>query len=164
MAPDALLLPPFSVTPAAISEISALGRSLLLDIEEGGCCGTAYVFSLLDAGQPLPTGIRRYGCEGAWLLISDRAKAVLEGATLDYRASTRPPRFTVRHNPNTPGTCPCRRSFGAAWPGSGQSECRSYLPMPWDQDYEPPARWQRQTGRRRENGWQLPRTSTEPSR
>lgn len=30
--------------------------------------------------------------------------------------------------------------------GPGQPGCRSYLPMPWDTESDPPLRWKRQTG------------------
>lgn len=149
MSTNSLTVPPFTVTRAAIDEITALGGALLLDLEEGGCCGTAYAFSLLEDPDAAPADTGRYGCEGAWLLISPRAAVVLEGATLDHRARSRPPRFAVLRNPNTPEVCPCRRSFGSAWPGRGQPGCRSYLPMPWDDEFEPPSAWQRQTGWRR---------------
>ena len=87
-----------------------------------------------------------FGCPGAWLIVEPAALAVLTGARLDFRASSKPPRFRVEANPNTPQRCPCRRSFGQEWPGPRQSSCRAYAPMPWDDDYEPPADWARRTG------------------
>lgn len=146
MTEPSLVLPPFTVTRAVIDEITALGGTLLLDLEEGGCCGTAYAFSLPTDTTSLPDGTRRYGCAGAWLYVSPQAAEVMEGATLDHRARTRPPRFSVLRNPNTPELCPCRRSFGQPWPGRGEHRCRSYLPMPWDDEFEPPTAWRRQTG------------------
>lgn len=106
MATSPLSLPPFTVTRAAINEISARGGAVLLDLEEGGCCGTTYAFPLPEDLDSVPAGTVRYGCEGAWLLVSPRAAAMLDGATLDHRARTRPPRFAVLRNPNTPEVCP----------------------------------------------------------
>ncbi|MBO9706458.1 MAG: iron-sulfur cluster assembly accessory protein, partial [Arthrobacter sp.] len=138
--------PPFTVTPAAIAQIAALGGAIMIDAEDGGCCGSVYAFSVVDDESPEVTGAERYGCPGAWLLVAPRARGVLPGATLDYAARLRPPRFRVLRNPNTPQVCACRRSFGEPWPGPGRPECCSYLPMPWDDDFEPPAAWKRQTG------------------
>lgn len=146
MSPDGITLPPFTVTPAAIDEIAALGGAVRVDLDQGGCCGTAYAFTLADAADITSDGTMSYGCEGARLLVSAEAVEVLRGATIDYRARTRPPRFSVLRNPSTPEVCPCRRSFGRPWPGRGEPTCRSYQPMPWDQTFEPPAAWRRQTG------------------
>lgn len=73
----------------------------------------------------------------------------MTGATLDYRTTFKPPRFRVLANPSTEHTCACRRSFGQPWPGPGQPTCRSYEPMPWDEEFEPPQDWVRRTGWRR---------------
>lgn len=167
---DEDLAPPFTVTASAVEQILALGGRLLIGVEPGGCCGTAYVFSLpeddavhpLDATHPDgPTpsvgvavngsvepddGVAVFRCGEAQVRVTPAALDVLRGATLDHGIRQRPPRFRVMRNPNTPLTCPCRRSFGAPWPGPGQPECRSYLPMPWDETFEPPAPWRRQTG------------------
>ncbi|MGP5387296.1 HesB/IscA family protein [Brachybacterium tyrofermentans] len=146
MTSDSAALPPFTVTPAAIDEIAALGGAVRIDLDPGGCCGTAYAFTLPAAAVVPADGTMRYGCEGAWLLVSAEAEEVLKGATIDYRARTRPPRFSVLSNPTTTEVCPCRRSFGRPWPGRGEPTCRSYQPMPWDETFEPPAAWRRQTG------------------
>lgn len=148
------MLPPFTVTRAAIDQIAALGGALLVDLEEGGCCGTAYAFSRPEDPATCAPSTRRYGCDGAWLLVSERAGSVLTGATIDHRGRARPPRFSVLRNPNTSEVCPCRRSFGSPWPGRGCPDCRSYLPMPWDDEFEPPFAWRRQTG------WQRPGTES----
>lgn len=137
--------PPFAVTPAAIDQIVALG-GVRIDVEPGGCCGTTYVYAQLDPAPDQREGDERYGCPGAWLDVADAAGVVMSGATLDYAARQRPPRFRVLNNPNTEHTCRCRRSFGQPWPGPRQPTCRAYAPMPWDHDYEPPSPWQRQTG------------------
>lgn len=154
---SALVLPPFTVTAAAVAEISRLPGNVLIDVTSGGCCGRSYAFRLLDDAHEAPSGSQRFGCEGAWLHVTPAALSVLSGATLDHRSQLRPPRFRVLRNPNTPDTCPCRRSFGSAWPGPGQDTCRSYEPMPWDATFEPPARWRRQTGWTRENDAAPPR-------
>jgi len=122
------ILPPFAVTAAAIRQLEDLGGSARIDIEDGGCCGRTYVFSQ----DPKGIGDTRYGCPGAELFVSATAGAVLAGATLDYSDRIKPPRFRVIRNPNTPERCPCNRSFGRAWPGKGQPECRSRCSMPWD--------------------------------
>ncbi|MFC0672347.1 HesB/IscA family protein [Brachybacterium hainanense] len=137
------MLPPFTVTLAAISRIEELGGALLVDAEPGGCSGTAWVFTVPGDAPP---GSQRYGCPGAYLHVSTAASDLLADARLDYAVRIRPPRFRVLQNPNTPLTCPCRRSFGRAWPGAGDPACRPYEPMPWDEDFVPPARWVRQTG------------------
>lgn len=143
---DTTVLPPFTVSRAAVDAIVELGGAVRVDLVAGGCCGTAYAFSLVDPGSAEVADDERYGCPGAWLFVSPAAGAVLEGATLDYGARLKPPRFRIPRNPNVTHTCACRRSFGNPWPGPGQPTCQSYLPMPWDEDYEPPRRWQRQTG------------------
>ena len=139
-------LPPFAVTRSAINQIETLGGAVLIDAEDGGCCGTAYAFSIVLDLDAAAQGAQRFGRPGAWLFVSDRLAQVIPGARLDYAGHLNPPRFRVLDNPNTPEVCACRRSFGARWPGPGQPCCRSYLPMPWDSTFEPPTRWQRQTG------------------
>jgi iron-sulfur cluster assembly accessory protein len=121
-------LPPFRVTEAAIDEIVRAGGAIRLDLERGGCCGTAYRFT---AASPL-ADYAVFGCEGAQLAVSPAALEVLPGATLDYGARLNPPRYRVIRNPNTPVRCPCNRSFGATWPGHRLPECRANRPMPWD--------------------------------
>lgn len=142
---DATVLPPFAVTRAAIDQLEILGGCVLIDVEDGGCCGSTYVFASVPT-DALPDGARRYGCPGAWLAVGPAAAAVLPGAVLDYATRLKPPRFRVLRNPNTADVCPCRRSFGGPWPGPRQPTCRSYQPMPWDDEYEPPIAWKRQTG------------------
>lgn len=137
--------PPFAVTPAAIAQIEALGGAVMIDAGEGGCCGSVYTYSVVEDPEREAVGAARYGCPGAWLFVSRRAKDVLPGATLDYAERLRPPRFRVVRNPNTPQVCACRRSFGDPWPGPGRPECCSYRPMPWDDEFEPPSAWKRQT-------------------
>lgn len=146
------LLPPFAVTPAAVAQIETLGGVVRIDVEPGGCCGTAYAFSVPRENELLNDGDSRYGCPGAWLLVGECVAGVLRGAVLDYGGQLKPPRFRVLRNPNTPNTCSCRRSFGVPWPGAGQPGCCSYKPMPWDDEFEPPAAWKRQTGYRPERG------------
>jgi hypothetical protein len=80
------------------------------------------------------------------MLRLDLRLSVLPGATLDYAGRLKPPRFRVLRNPNTTHVCACRRSFGEPWPGPRQPACRSYQPMPWDDHYDPPIAWKRQTG------------------
>lgn len=143
---DQVMLPPFTVTSAAISQIASLGGAVVVDIEEGGCCGLAYTYKVINPDITVGTATERYGCPGAWLLVSTRAQDLLPGATLDYSDRIGPPRFRVIRNPNTPDVCACRRSFGKPWPGPGQTACCSYRPMPWDDQYDPPAAWKRQTG------------------
>lgn len=143
---DETVFPPFLVTQAAIEALAELGGAVRLDLEDGGCCGTTYTYSLVEPGSPPEQGDVRYGCPGAWLVVSERASAVMTGAQLDHGSRLRPPRFRVTRNPNTPEVCACRRSFGQPWPGPRQPTCRAYDPMPWDQDYEPPGPWRRRTG------------------
>lgn len=139
-------LPPFQVSRAAIDQIELLGGAVRIDVEDGGCCGSAYAFTQLPADYTRADDEAQFGCPGAWLIVGARATTVMTGATLDYSDRLKPPRFRVINNPNTDQICSCRRSFGRPWPGPGQPQCRSYLPMPWDNEYEPPTRWKRQTG------------------
>lgn len=137
---------PFTVTPSAVSEIASLGGILYVSLEGGGCCGRFYAFST-QAPCDLPRADKAaFSFDGVQIVLSHEALEVLHSATIDFSSRIRPPRFRVLRNPNTPDTCPCRRSFGAPWPGRGQATCRSYSPMPWDLEYEPPASWRRQTG------------------
>jgi iron-sulfur cluster assembly accessory protein len=126
--PEETVFPPFRVSEAAVSQIVAVGGSVRIDIAAGGCCGRKYVFT---ADRP-DAGDQVFGCPGAALALSPVALATMTGARLDYGARLKPPRFRVLANPNTPLRCPCSRSFGAEWPGSGQPDCQSYVPMPWD--------------------------------
>jgi Fe-S cluster assembly iron-binding protein IscA len=58
-------LPPFKVTEAAIREMSDAGGCVRLDLEPGGCCGTAYSFA-----ASLPRGVDLvFGCDGAQLAV-----------------------------------------------------------------------------------------------
>jgi iron-sulfur cluster assembly accessory protein len=122
------VLPPFAVTAAAIRQLEVMGGSARVDIRDGGCCGSTYVFTQ-DAGIESDT---RSGCVGAELFVSDAARVVLTGATLDYSATIKPARFRVMRNPNTPTRCPCNRSFGRDWPGKAQPGCMAKSPMPWN--------------------------------
>jgi iron-sulfur cluster assembly accessory protein len=125
---DETVFPPFQVSQAAITQIEAAGGSVRIDISPGGCCGRKYLFT---ADVP-DVGDHVFGCPGATLALSPIALATLTGARLDYGARLKPPRFRITANPNTPLRCPCNRSFGAEWPGRGQPDCQSELPMPWD--------------------------------
>lgn len=122
-------LPPFGVTRSAINQIEALGGAVRVDIAPGGCCGTTYLFTTDRATDT----DGNFGCPGAELAVGAEALPVLAGAQLDYRASVKPARFRVLRNPNTPERCPCNRSFGRAWPGRGQPDCRATRLMPWDE-------------------------------
>ena len=53
---DANVLPPFQVSHSAVQAIQDLGGAVRIDIEDGGCCGTTYVFELVD---PSPTLLPR---------------------------------------------------------------------------------------------------------
>lgn len=141
---DETKLPPFTVTPRAVEAIGNLGGRVRVRLEPSGCCGTFYAFDLGVEPADHDGGI--YGCEGAWLQVDPEAERVLAGATLDWSGRLKPPRFRVLAGPDSGERCPCRRSFGAPWPGPGQTACRSYEPMPWDESYTPPADWQRRTG------------------
>lgn len=122
-------LPPFRVTEAAVTEIDRAGGCVRLDLEAGGCCGTAYRFSAAAAFADDAV----FGCDGARLAVSPAALQVLVGATLDYGARLTPPRYRVIRNLNTPVRCPCNRSFGSPWPGRRLPDCRADVPMPWDE-------------------------------
>lgn len=123
-----IVFPPFIVTAAAIRQLELIGGHARVDIQNGGCCGNTYVFTQ-GPGNDSDT---KYGCPGAELFVSDAARAVLVGATLDYSPTVKPARFRVLKNPNTPKRCPCNRSFGRDWPGKGQPACAARTPMPWE--------------------------------
>ena len=62
-----------------------------LDLEPGGCCGTAYSFAAsLPRGEDFV-----FGCDGAQLAVSPEALEVLPGATGDYGARLKPPRYVA---------------------------------------------------------------------
>ena len=149
MPENAVALPAFRVTKTAVDQIEALGGAVRISIVRGGCCGYVFCFTASDTADvpgALEDSHSRYGCEGAWLYVSRDADELLESALLDYSPRIRPPRFRVLKNPNTQDVFPCKRSFGALWPGAGHEDCVSYLPMPWDADFDPLAKWKKQTG------------------
>ena len=122
------ILPPFEVTRAAVEQIEAVGGAVRVDVEDGGCCGLTYSFTLAAPSH----SDRYFGCPGAVLGVSETALTLLTGARLDYSSRVKPARFRVLANPNTPQRCPCNRCFGRDWPGRGQPDCRAATPMPWD--------------------------------
>lgn len=124
--PYRMRFPPFDVTKAAIDEIGRHG-SVRIDLAALGCSGTAYVIDVADEAA----ADEGFGCEGARLVVSPAALAVLTGARLDYGSRLKPPRFRVLNNANTPIRCPCNRSFGREWPGRGHPDCQAKTPMPW---------------------------------
>lgn len=66
----ATVLPPFTVTRAAIEAIETLGGAVRVALDEGGCCGTSYEFTLVDPESEQVRDDARYGCPGAWLARS----------------------------------------------------------------------------------------------
>ncbi|MDB4894354.1 MAG: HesB/YadR/YfhF family protein, partial [Firmicutes bacterium] len=118
-------------TDAAARQIAALtnqtGAALRIELRPGGCCGTYYQFTL---SPPHPGDVPA----GASVYLQPEAAAILTGATLDYGARLKPPRFRVLRSPNTPEKCPCGRSFGAPFPGRPTLHCQAYRPIYWDQD------------------------------
>lgn len=118
---------PFTLTDAARDQIRALGGHLRIALEAGGCCGTAYVFTLEDVASDL-----HFAIDDFVIRLSPEAVLILEGAHLDYGARIKPPRFRVLRNPNTPERCACNRSFGKPFPGKATPQCRAYEPMPWN--------------------------------
>lgn len=99
-------LPPFSVTRAAVEAIESFGGALRIDVEEGGCCGTTYSFSLVEAESQTVAGDEQYGCTGAWLFVSPGAAPVLRGATLALR---RQPETSAVPHPAKPQSGPHMR-------------------------------------------------------
>lgn len=73
---DQTVFPPFTVTRAAIDQLTALGGAVRIDLEDGGCCGTTYVFDQADPAAPDAADGTVYGCPGAWLIVSDAAADV----------------------------------------------------------------------------------------
>lgn len=122
---------PLTLTPAARAEIRALGGKLGVFLAEGGCCGTAYRFTLERLADML-TLIEA----DLTLYLTPEALDMLRGAKLDYGAGLHPPRFRVLNNPNTPLRCGCNRSFGRPFPGKCTQQCQAYCPMPWHKDHD----------------------------
>jgi Fe-S cluster assembly iron-binding protein IscA len=118
--------PTFPVSRNAIDQITAVGGTVRIDVEDGGCCGLTWVFTQ-DEQQDSD---ELFGCPGAVLAVSAATYPLLVESRLDYGARLKPPRYRVL---STPGElCPCRRSFGRPWPGRGQPDCRAATAMPWD--------------------------------
>ena len=120
----ATVFPPFAVSRAAIEAIEALGGAVRVDLEDGGCCGTAYAFSLVDAEDEQVQGDARYGCPGAWLFVTEAVGEVLAGATLDYGARLRPPRFRVPESMNEVWRVTFRARSAASSPPLAAAESR----------------------------------------
>lgn len=121
--------PDVRVSPAAVTQLRALGGGLRIGLEPGGCCGTTYRFGLSARPGDVLTGLGA----GLTLALSPEAAVVLTGARLEYSARVKPPRFRVLAGPNTPERCACNRSFGRPFPGKATPQCRAYQPMPWDE-------------------------------
>lgn len=99
----------FRVTAAAVDRVRTLGGSLYCFVGPGGCGGTTLLFAIegIDADQvvvALPVHDVRISLSPT---LADRAT----GATLDYGASLKPPRFRWARL-SVPYRCTCRRSFG----------------------------------------------------
>lgn len=66
-------LPAFTVTPAAVAAIESLGGAIALSVGPGGCCGTTYLYEVVEEDASLRG--RRYGCEGAYLFVTPEASS-----------------------------------------------------------------------------------------
>jgi len=98
------------LTPRAIAALRALlaeegsaGLGLRIQVVGGGCAGFSYDLALADHPEPDDEETER---DCVKLFVDRRARALLEGLTLDYQDSFR---FT---NPNAKSTCRCGVSFG----------------------------------------------------
>jgi Fe-S cluster assembly iron-binding protein IscA len=88
--------------PRAVEQIEAVGGSVRVDVEAGGCCGSTYVFTAGPADQ----SDHAFGCPGAVLAVSRSALPVLTGARLDYSGRVKPPRFPSDRQPEHAGAVP----------------------------------------------------------
>ena len=109
-----------TLTPAAADRIRALlahpppsapasPTALRLTVESGGCSGFSYGFAL-DGGPPQP-GDRRFGGEGAALVVDGVSYDLVKGATVDFTTELIKASFEVTANPNAGGGCGCGSSF-----------------------------------------------------
>jgi len=73
-------LPPFQVSRTAVDQMSTVGGTVRIDIEDGGCCGSTWVFSQGEAAS----SVQVFGCPGALLAVSAAALALLveSGSTM----------------------------------------------------------------------------------
>ncbi|MDQ3475271.1 MAG: hypothetical protein M3492_02710 [Actinomycetota bacterium] len=55
---------PFPVSGTAIDQISTVGRTVRIDVEQGGCCGWTWAFSRREPAS----SDEIFGCPGAVLL------------------------------------------------------------------------------------------------
>ena len=113
--PDAVTL-----TPAAVDRIRELlahpppssppsPTALRLTVEAGGCSGFSYGFAL-DGGPPQP-GDRRFGHDGAAIVVDGVSLDLVKGATIDHVSELIREAFEVVDNPNAGGGCGCGSSF-----------------------------------------------------
>lgn len=116
----------------AVKEIVALVRAanepgvgLRITLQPGGCSGQFIYVSLDKQGE----GDAVLTQDGATVYVDPRLASVIEGATLDYGAGLKPPRFRIR-NARVTHKCACGRSIGSPYLGKSK-QCRAYEPIPW---------------------------------
>ncbi len=102
--------PKIQLTPRAAAALRALlaeegasGFGLRIQVVGGGCAGFSYDLALTDHPEPEDDATE---LDGVKLFVDRRARALLEGLTLDYQDSFR------FDNPNARTTCRCGVSFG----------------------------------------------------
>lgn len=114
----------FKVTDAAIRKIETLeSKCLYCYCGPGGCAGVGLLFA---QGLPPTSAFEAIPIDGTTCRISieDTLQSAVLGATLDYGASLKPPRFRwIRLKAEN--RCGCRRSFGRPTHGIQTDQCLS---------------------------------------
>lgn len=105
--PEALV----TLTDAAREQITRVmardGRhGLRIDLKKGGCVGMEYAMEYVAAADPGDHEVTR---DGARVLLTPAAAAVLRGSVVDYESGLLESKFTFT-NPNVKSACGCGTS------------------------------------------------------
>lgn len=121
------------LTLTAIQKINELcqddNEGLRIQLLPGGCSGTYYHFTISKVEE---NDIVFNFEQNIKVYLDSATSLLLQGSTIDYKQTLKPPRFRVLKNPNTPLKCPCGRSFGNPYPGKVTPDCKAYTRMVWD--------------------------------
>lgn len=88
---------------------NAVGRTLRIFVEGGGCSGVSYKMEF-DESAPLEGDVS-FTQHGVSVAIDPKSLRFLAGSQLDYKAELMSQRF-VWTNPNAKSSCGCGESFG----------------------------------------------------
>jgi Fe-S cluster assembly iron-binding protein IscA len=114
------------VTTTAIAQIKYVGGYMHCFVAAAGCAGVGLFFSTrLNIGERTYVTVSGANIE---ITLDTFLAAHAAGATLDYGAQLKPPRFRwIRLN--VPGRCSCRRSFGELISAQPLPQCMSAVPQ-----------------------------------